>query len=397
MHNSHGPRRITYGIVPVASHEVVYGAIIMEDTNTLNLVVRYANGESVQNLERDTGLSREQIIGIFATVGLKLRSRSEAASMCHGGGRYDSLDWPDIVRRYRSGETIKSIGMSLGLVDTQTLRKRLYELVEPRSRGETARLTFTKPIANLDTLAARHAAGETLFSLAREIGVKCETLQRRFRDAGHAVRTGRDRRWSRQLPVGELVSKYNSGVSILELSRTYKADRGGIALRLVAAGVELRGYDANGNRRSSETRATTRQARGLAITPAEQELADALRDAGTQVTQQTPCGTFNLDITLDGRPVAVEVEGGPAFRYPQCVALWERTKHVLDAGWFVLYVITDYKPVEHKRVVEQIVAFADFAGRHPTPGGQYGVVRRHGQAGALGRYDLHGLPRVPGF
>lgn len=397
MHNSHGTGRITYGIVPVARHEVVHGAIIMEDTNTLDLVVRYANGESVQNLERETGISRDRIISIFAAVGLKLRSRSEAAALCHGGGRYDDLDWPGIVRRYRSGETIKSIGVSLGLVDTQTLRKRLYELVEPRSRGETARLTFTKPIVNLDALAARHAAGETLFSLAREIGVKGETLQRRFLAAGHEVRTGRDRRWRRQLPVDELVTKYNAGTSVLELSRTYKADRGGIALRLVAAGVVLRGYDANGNRRNGETRAATRQAKGLAITPAEQTLADALRNAGTQVTQQTPCGTFNLDITLDGRPVAVEVEGGPAFRYPQCVALWERTKHVLDAGWFVLYVVTDYKPVEHQRVIEQVVAFANFAGRHPTPGGQYGVVRRDGKAGSLGRYDLHGLPRVPGF
>ncbi len=92
---------------------------------------RYLAGASCVNIGADAGLTKSAVATRLRRKGVQLRPGGKGP----GSGRLD-LPVPEILERYRAGETIEAIGRSLG-ASTNAIRARLKKAgVERRRRGE---------------------------------------------------------------------------------------------------------------------------------------------------------------------------------------------------------------------------------------------------------------------
>ncbi len=93
-----------------------------------------------------------------------------------------ALPESEIVRRYRSGETLMEIGRSLG-VSHGVIRYCLVRAGVPRRHrgGYRPRVDFSIPF---EEVVGRYRAGISVRELAPRVGVSESTLERRLREAG---------------------------------------------------------------------------------------------------------------------------------------------------------------------------------------------------------------------
>lgn len=278
-----------------------------------------------------------------------------------------------------------------------------------------------KPI-DLDQFVGRYLAGESASKLSKEAGVACATFITRLREAGIETRTHAEaagRYSSAHYRSDEIVRLYLSGESTFSLAERFGVSRGGIRSVLTKAGVALRtgtereklkwsrmtpaqrrNQIKNAHRSTKgRTKTLTHQineakTRCRKVAPVETELAYLLRSRGWVVDQQTPIGPYNVDISLEGFSIAVELEWG----WP--MADWrprfsKRLKYLLDQGWAVLYVIGTR--ITAQLVVDEVISWFELARRDESTRGKYGMIDCRAQNRTPSRSKFHGFPRVPGF
>lgn len=225
-------------------------------------------------------------------------------------------------------------------------------------------------IPNLDHLVRRYLSGESLKHLADDSGINRQVLTERMRKAGVQLR----------------------GRADAERLKWSGMDGDRRARQVAAAHTARKGRVDPPERKM--LRAHTRAAKGLHIGFGETPLADALRARGQSVTQQHPVDGYNLDLSLDGLLVAVEVQGAVNGR--GSARLTQRTKHLLDRGWLVVFVLLHRTwAFRVEEVADQVLALAERARRGEPLGGHYAVLRGDGQGATGCRAYLDDLPRVP--
>ncbi len=225
---------------------------------------------------------------------------------------------------------------------------------------------------NFDDLIRRYQGGVSLKQLAEECGLSRTPLARALR--------------GRRVPI-----RGRSEAERLKWT-TLKRDRSLIERQCAAAWVACRG------RKQSAAelllRAKRRYERLTAMTATERTLHDLLEAAGLSVIPQLNVGPYNLDLAIREPRIAVEIQmaylkGGKSVKP-------ERLHYLLDRGWCVLIIAPGRRrPINWTRIIQHIVALAQFSGRDPSLAGQYRVINRHGKAVAFRRPYLHGRPVIP--
>lgn len=286
--------------------------------------------------------------------------------------------------------------------------------------------------ADVDYILCGHHAGRPAVHIAKELGVSVFRVKKLIFDSGFtpvcvkkkSAEAGKAARKA-QLPLLELAAKYKSGVSVLQLAIRYGVSRVMIAQALRDAGVRLRGqgeselvkwaaikndrtavvrqcsaaWDAARRRvRTDEEKAAIAVAvhrKRLRIFKGEEEIAEFLRSHGFRVDHQTPVGPYNLDLSINELPIAVEVVHLSAsdFNKPRTGPPGgKRLEYILDRWWHVVFVIAT--GANHRRKIlldicgNQLVSAVQFACRNESAAGKYRVVWGKGQAPPIAKFDF---------
>jgi very-short-patch-repair endonuclease len=218
-----------------------------------------------------------------------------------------------------------------------------------------------KPI-DLDDLACRHASGQSVLQMSREVGVSRPAIIRRLAKLGLEVRSG-------------------SEANRLRMARLSVAERRALAeaanearrsTRLVPTGQwHARNYGI----------AQTRQRTLSPATPDEEKLLRLADTLGVQVTRQVAVGAYNLDFRIGS--VAVEVHSA-AYHPLRLPRLAQRAVNLLSAGWSVAYL---WRWGDDGG--QNILTWAQQTSRDVPLGGQYRVVRGDGEIVPFSRAELN--------
>jgi len=257
-----------------------------------------------------------------------------------------------------------------------------------------------------DDLIRRYISGESINKLAREQGVSQGAIARFMRRAG----VFQDRSVNRlPLDTETIVSRYLSGESEKAIADSLGVTRPPIRRRLLAAGIQPRGrseaellkwsqmspmdrtlqvaaaHEATRGRTLSHDE-KLRQAKGKERTQAhavvaEFHLISLLAERGISATCQRAIGIYNIDVTIDHPPIAVEIFGGhwhAAGDHKR--RFFKRTEQLLNSGWSVVIIWVDGRryPVS-AGCANYIVALAQELGRNIPTWSQYRVILGDGQ------------------
>lgn len=244
-----------------------------------------------------------------------------------------------------------------------------------------------KRTLSLPKVAAHYGIGET-------------TLRRIFEQANLPVRCNT----AIVLPEQIICDAYVSGQSELALAKKHHVSRNVITRILTRHSIPRRGITqaqrlAHSRLTIAERKAMTRRAneaaRGRKLSeseqikhaltyyrtkryavPVETELAQMLTSIGLAVEQQFPVGPYNVDVSIQTPPIAVEIFGGGWHSYGNHAARHcQRTKYLLDLGWSVVAIWVDAKSHPLRpAVADYLIAFANQLGAHPPARGEYRVV-----------------------
>jgi hypothetical protein len=234
-------------------------------------------------------------------------------------------------------------------------------------------------IPNLDDIIKRYQSGVPLQRLSKETGYTRTVLSKRLIEAGIKIRSysdGQRARW-RDFKSPEYIEK--------TLGAAWKASRGRVP--------------------SIETRhaiAKTRFHRQLFRFKGEDRIAAFLELSEFPVVQQFPVGPYNLDITLYGFSIAIEVVHLSAtdFNFPRSGPQGkERLKYLLDRGWFVLYLIAtgtrENRTNSLRTIGHDLIAWVEHACCNESLRGHYWVIWGHGDPPPRAKYDFGKCSLVP--
>ena len=281
------------------------------------------------------------------------------------------FDIDDCIRRYRAGESLQGIGRTLG-VKGDTLRVRFVKRGVPlRSKADATRLARIVPIPNLNELIRRYISGDSMLQLAKEIGISRAALIDRFKASGVGIRNqsvALKARWRRITDPDKRRR---------QVEAAHKAVRG----RKAGIGELIRRADA--------------RMKALSHAGAnEKELLAEFCLRGILAVHQYVIGKYTTDVGIESLRVAVELHSGswPSGNYSG--ELFRRTKDILDSGWNLLYVLNGPKGFSASLVADRILAFADTCSRDKTGVRQYGVISGNANYRPRGTRKLDGLPRI---
>lgn len=272
--------------------------------------------------------------------------------------------------------------------------------------------------ALVDKAVALYVSGKTLAQVSTEVGIGTSTLLRKLKARG--VETTNPL-WRKDIPSEEVCLRYESGETEFDLAATFSVDRSVIARILREGGASRRGMSAAGTLRyvgttREERQAITRNAnvavrgvpanpnqlRKAAITrqtrppkpsPYEALMARWLRERHCPYVRECAVDKYNVDFAIS--PVAVEILGGEWHgTRTKAVIHGQRTPHLLDAGWAVLFVWATANCPLTPAAADYVVAYVDETRRNPALVGEYRVIRGDGELIARGRredYELTGI------
>lgn len=277
-----------------------------------------------------------------------------------------------------------------------------------------------------DYVVRRYVAGDPAWQIAEALGCSTSPVFRILKRRGVQVRTPRY-----DMDDDAIVAEYVAGASEKHLADERGVARGVIRRILVARNVQIRGRSdaeilkwsklkldrtaverqlgaawvaASGRVDSAATKAKRSLSSFIADTKRvgshEDEVAAILAGAGHMPIRQRPFGPYNIDVAVNPLRLAVEVVGSNLGR-KALARLRERSKHILDAGWCLLFVYCG--PLwggrrcrfDRSFVAEYLIALANRARRNEPVHGRYGVVRGDGKATTMLRRYLHDLPVIP--
>jgi very-short-patch-repair endonuclease len=218
-----------------------------------------------------------------------------------------------------------------------------------------------------DDLVQRYLAGESEKALAESLSVSRPTIRRHLIEAGVEPR-GR------------------SDAMYLRMGKTKPEERKRLAS---AAHAARRGYKCSPEELAERAKAIEINARGN-ISPAEEALANALRNQGVEVVQQKAIGPYNVDVAADS--VAVEILGG---QWHRARRHGKRLRHILDAGWDVIYIWVDgVRFPLGPGAAEYVIAHLQFRNGNPAAPRCYRVIRGTGEFLTGGGPDSDHLPDI---
>lgn len=279
---------------------------------------------------------------------------------------------------------------------------------------------------DLDDLLQRHAAGESIASAAKRIGVNRKTLDAAILSAGRRAEV-RSPRAPAAIPddtVREVLNAYDAGVSVLRIAKASGLQRAQIARIVKQSGRVVRGQSeserlkwerlkqidgaterqcsaawraSRGVIKSDATKAKiakTREARTTHVGAWEAEIAAALESRGVRVVQQRAAGPYNIDVALVSCSVAVEVLG--AYSHSSHAAHHrKKSEHLRGEGWAVVWVFTfKVEDVDVGKVADDIIAHAEIARRDEAVRGQDRVIRCDGKTTTPSGLKVDGWPLV---
>ncbi len=271
---------------------------------------------------------------------------------------------------------------------------------------------------NLDDLINRCKAGESLYSIAKSVGVCDRTVMEHFHRCGFRVNEWRTTSILER--CRPLHADHVAGESVLSISKRTGIPRKTITQAFAALGLTWRNQSEGMFVRQSKMKPEERRALASAAHAAvrgrkvgvpehvkrsatrsrrvgkfEREIIEELRSRGVDCDHQHPFGPYNLDIWLTESRIAVEV-----YRAHPCrklmAKLHKRTEYILDSGASQATVQFSYPKGTPNlgAVCDQIIAFSDFCRRHHPAGGQHGVIRGNGKLSATSSHETNGRPLV---
>jgi len=272
--------------------------------------------------------------------------------------------------------------------------------------------------ADADNAIRLYVGGKSLEQTAEILGVGRKFVSNTLKRAGIPRR-------SQDVVINEaeMVARYLAGESEKALAVAYDCDRGAIRRRLLKAGVQPRNRSegmytrmirmtpeerrklASASHRAKrgkpnslaarETQALSIERNGRShgnVSPAEILLADMLTDCGRAVIHQKAVGPYNVDLASGS--VAVEILGGG---WHASKRHGERLRHILDAGWDVIYIWVDgIKFPLGTGAAEYVIAHLEFRDGNPAAPRCYRVIRGGGEFVTGGGADGDDIPdKIP--
>lgn len=285
-------------------------------------------------------------------------------------------------------------------------------------------------IPNLSDLIALYRAGSSVDEIVKKTGISRKAIYGRFHEASVDFRNpGRPEYIFGRREGAYLRKRYRAGVSLKEISDETGIQRSILDKHFRLHGIKMRGmseaetikwkqikrggraavsrqcgaaWKATLGRKHTDAerlaRAATNGARLRHIGFSENEVSASLRGLGLQVSQQTPVGTYNVDITVDIPRIAVEIFS--AWRNGQPSHSPHRIEYLLNMGWTVILVITDIRRRGAPAILEiaqKIHALAKILSGNKPERCQYGVIDGKAQPITPRGYYLNGRSRIEGF
>lgn len=256
-----------------------------------------------------------------------------------------------------------------------------------------------------DYIVEHYLAGESMVEIGKVIDRTPGTIRSRLLAKGirtRSVSEGRRLAHERNgtpervdLDAGALIERYLAGESEKALSIALGVNRETIRLRLIRAGIPIRGRsEAMSLRMAVEDRLALTRAAHLSMGIGEDVLVDALRLRGVDVERQVAVGSFSIDLSIPSLLIEVHNQNtGPLG--PGRADLRERLEYLLDHWGSVLYVWTTLSCPMTAAVANEAISAAYVAQGDPATRGQYWVVRGCGQLVASGGGDMNGVTIMP--
>lgn len=272
--------------------------------------------------------------------------------------KWEPPNGDDLIKRYRSGESIGSIARNLS-VSSKAVNNFL------RRNGVEIR---SKVIQSIPGLVERYQSGESVKSIADSTGVARTVVQRLLIAEGIH-------------PRGQVEAN-----RLLAAERTPEQHRANTQ----AAHAAVRGRPQSAEHRVRI--AVARERNQTSASPAELLLAEWLKDLGP--TPQKAVGPYNVDLAIG--PVAVEVFGGHWHSHGHHAARTpERARYILDQGWLLVVVWVTAKHRLQRPVADHLRSLVQQASGNPSLAGQYRVVWGDGEDATAACPDLNHLALVP--
>ena len=266
------------------------------------------------------------------------------------------IDLDQLAKDYASGISESALAKLHG-VNRNAIRRRLLKLGVVRRDASTAnRAQWATRRHNLVGVTDAYVTGTSEKALAEQHGVSRQVIRRHLVEAGITIRT-------------------KSAAEQVKWSKMTTAQR---TLQVVAAHDATRGV-ARGPRPAPHAHALAKAKEiGLShVHPTETEIYTAM--LGVSPIQQLAIGPYNADVAA--QPVAVEVCGSTwkvAADYR--ARLLKRTRHILDAGWHVVFVtFTRATPFMPSVIGNELIAYVQLARDAPSMTREYRVIRGNGE------------------
>ena len=266
----------------------------------------------------------------------------------------------DLINRYVSGEPAKEIARSLGVsynVIARILRENDIPIIG-RKIDHPNRIGFID----------RYIAGESEKSLSSEAGINRYVFRRWLKDAGISPRNrsaGMIARWVMTDSDGRAAMLTNAHIAAKNRIDT----------------VECKIARAITKERIGRDRASI----------GENILTNDLVSLGYSIIQQKAVGVYNIDIAIDGHPVAVEIFGGGWHASKQHISTFhERVKYLFDSGWHVIIVWVDgLRFPLTSDCAKYIHSFVNELSRYKPVNRQYRVILGNGKTATIRKSYLN--------
>mgnify|MGYP001375408601 CR=1 FL=1 len=160
-----------------------------------------------------------------------------------------TIAWEKVISDYQSGMSPKQLGVKYGCT-SNTIRKRLKEAgVKKISARKRNRMNFP-----MEQVISDYQSDMTLAQLAKKYGSSITTIRKRLIDVGAYKIDAVERRGRHKinLPMAQVISDYESGISTRQLGEKYGVGETTIRTRLIEAGVQIRKRGFGGMSRSKK-------------------------------------------------------------------------------------------------------------------------------------------------
>ena len=282
--------------------------------------------------------------------------------------------------------------------------------------------------ANFDHFAQRYLAGESAQKLSKELQVKSDTVTRWLRQSGIEPRSKAEANTgvlASSAMAQEIVARYVAGESENALAKAFGFSRTPIRRLLVQNGIHIRDQSESellkwagmsderrkhqvakahqarrGQKDSFEVQAKRARAwhhRTSHQSWREDALGQAIYECGLFVEYQAPIGPYNLDLSIGGMSISVEIECGNWGRPRTSEQYRERIKYILNQGWRILFVFAKNCDLAFPAITDKVIAYYKFACGDESTRGKYGMVRGDGETVSTRTMNLDCFPRIVGF